>query len=319
MFANIDMSQVSVLIPNYNNSRWLGTCLESCLMQDYLKEIIVVDDHSNDDSWELLKTYQARYPHLIRIFQNEGKGANTARNFAFSQSTGEYIQWLDSDDSLLAGKFREQVNALKIAEADVAYSDFRLDFYENGSYQRSESKKQEAHSDFCEKILEDNWIACNAYLVRRSIAMQLAHQNGWNPLTRVGQDREYFTLAALLGARFLHVEGVYAVYNRWSDKSVSSMSFEKRLELNQLLEDRFRNIINASTTISAQRKKQYNRILDTHKVKACYYHSDITISSFINPFSIRWDLIHWKMRVVIPIVLFKKTFSLIKSNLTNAK
>ena len=69
---------VSVIIPNYNNAQWLEECIESCLDQvPFLKEIIVVDDFSNDESWSILEKFKLANPSIVKIYRNKNKGGNT--------------------------------------------------------------------------------------------------------------------------------------------------------------------------------------------------------------------------------------------------
>ncbi|MFK7925543.1 MAG: glycosyltransferase family 2 protein, partial [Bacteroidia bacterium] len=123
---------VSILIPNYNGGPYLTRTLQSCLEQQiYVKEIIVVDDHSTDDSWKILNEWQNRFPETIKIFRNIGKGGNVGRNYAFSQSSGTFVQWLDSDDQILPNKFAKQLNVFATqSEVDIVYSDWQMDFWD---------------------------------------------------------------------------------------------------------------------------------------------------------------------------------------------
>ncbi|MCF1750313.1 glycosyltransferase family 2 protein [Mariniradius sediminis] len=97
----MDQPLVSILIPNYNKASFLAETLDSVIGQTYAHwECIVVDDHSTDNSWEILESYSRKEPR-IKIFKRPEKrkrGGNAARNFAFEMSNGEYINWLDSDD-----------------------------------------------------------------------------------------------------------------------------------------------------------------------------------------------------------------------------
>ncbi len=105
---------VSIIIPNYNNAEYLSACLDSCLEQEeVVKEIIIVDDHSTDNSWEILEGYRSRQPDLFQIFKNSGKGAPAARNYGFERSSGNLIQFLDADDLLSKGKIQRQLQRLK--------------------------------------------------------------------------------------------------------------------------------------------------------------------------------------------------------------
>lgn len=94
---------VSIIIPTFNRAHFIGETLDSVLAQTYTNwECIVVDDGSADASAEVLKSYyekdsRIQYHHRPA---DRPKGANACRNFGFELSKGDYIQFLDSDDSL---------------------------------------------------------------------------------------------------------------------------------------------------------------------------------------------------------------------------
>jgi len=298
---------ISVLIPNFNKAKWIPGCLQSCLEQgSLLYEIIVVDDHSTDESWDILQQWQINHPSVIKIYKNPNKGANNARNFAFSKATGQYIQWLDSDDYLLPEKFENQIIPLQKSEADIVYSDWRLDHYENDILKSSETRMHRQYNDFLEELLKDNWTSPNNYLMCRDIAEKLAGGIGWNPSTQVGQDREYFTMAGILGAQFQYLPGVFAVYNSQKTGTIAGLPFKERLLQNQKLERRFRNEVRDSVYISKNKKKLFINVLHTHKIKACYYNRDISLDESFSLFDIQWDLIHYKMRFPIFMLFFYK-------------
>jgi glycosyltransferase involved in cell wall biosynthesis len=290
---------VSVIIPCFNCEDHIAKTVQSCLAQgELLREVIVVDDDSTDNSLKVLGLIAKEEPKL-KVIRNKKKGANNARNLGFEASDGEFIQWLDADDLLLPGKFESQVNALETAEADIAYSDFRLDKYDGERLIKSERINFESVEDYLFELIKDNWNASQSYLVRSNVAKRLSGGVGWNPKTLVGQDREYFTMAGILGARFQYVPGVYAVYNNQLYGTISGLEFKKRLELNQVLERQFGDMIRASKWISTGKKRAYLKVLNTHKVKACFYHSRISFDNDISLSEIDWHLIHWKMRLPI--------------------
>lgn len=95
------LSLVSILIPNYNKAKYIGEALDSILAQTYTNwECIVVDDHSTDNSWEILENYASKDVRF-KIYKRPNhlpKGGNMCRNHAFQLSEGEYVNWFDSDD-----------------------------------------------------------------------------------------------------------------------------------------------------------------------------------------------------------------------------
>ena len=95
------MKTLSIVIPNYNNAKYLPKCLDSVLAQTYpLKEIVIYDDCSNDDSRNILKEYAAKDPRIKLILPDENRGVSVARDTAIRACTSEYATTLDSDDFL---------------------------------------------------------------------------------------------------------------------------------------------------------------------------------------------------------------------------
>lgn len=92
---------VSILIPNFNKAPFLRETLNSVLSQTYTNwECIIVDDHSTDNSWEILEEY-TQIDRRIKIYrrpENQKRGGNAARNYAFLKSSGSFVNWFDSDD-----------------------------------------------------------------------------------------------------------------------------------------------------------------------------------------------------------------------------
>lgn len=105
-----DFPLVSVIIPMYNASRYIEETIQSVLDQTWSNiEIIVVDDGSTDNSYNIVSDINS---NKIRLFHQENQGAPVARNFGFSQSKGDYIQYLDADDLLSPNKIEDQLQLL---------------------------------------------------------------------------------------------------------------------------------------------------------------------------------------------------------------
>lgn len=90
-----DQPLVSVIIPNYNHTRFIPGAIQSVLAQTYSRyEIIVVDDGSTDDSREVV----ARFGDKVRYIWQENQGLAGARNTGVQAASGELIGLLDADD-----------------------------------------------------------------------------------------------------------------------------------------------------------------------------------------------------------------------------
>ncbi len=100
------MSKISIIIPTFNRRDYITIALDSVLKQTYKDyEIIIIDDGSNDDTKEVLKSYQGN----IRYFYQDNSGIPTTRNKGIREARGDYIAFLDSDDYWLPEKLERQI------------------------------------------------------------------------------------------------------------------------------------------------------------------------------------------------------------------
>ena len=100
-----DQPLLSVCLSTYNFAPYVGQAIEGILMQetDFPIEIIVHDDYSTDGTADIIRDYQAQYPHLISaILQTENqssqRGKKKGYHIAFEQTQGRYTAYLDGDD-----------------------------------------------------------------------------------------------------------------------------------------------------------------------------------------------------------------------------
>ena len=93
---------VTILIPNYNYSRYLGTCLESAVNQTYENlQVVFIDNHSTDGSYDIAMDFRSRYKDRIRIFrnmENMGAGPNCIKANRMMDPKTQCFIYLSSDD-----------------------------------------------------------------------------------------------------------------------------------------------------------------------------------------------------------------------------
>ena len=112
-----NMPEISVIIPVYNQERYLNQCLDSVLTQSFQElEVLCIDDGSTDRSFEILETYAAKDLRL-HILRQQNQGAGAARNYGLRQARGKYLSFLDSDDFFEPDML---LKAYQKAEADQA-------------------------------------------------------------------------------------------------------------------------------------------------------------------------------------------------------
>lgn len=95
--------RVTISISSYNQSQFLREAIESALDQTISCEVIVVDDGSTDGSLEFAKSYEPE----LRVISQVNKGLASTRNTGLMNSHGDYILFLDSDDSLQSNCIEE--------------------------------------------------------------------------------------------------------------------------------------------------------------------------------------------------------------------
>lgn len=111
----MDNGLVSIIIPMYNSEETIIKSISSVLNQDYRDiEIIIVDDGSNDNSYNIVNLYihEKKIQDKIKLIKQENRGPSAARNKGISISKGKYIAFLDSDDIWLKNKLIEQIKIM---------------------------------------------------------------------------------------------------------------------------------------------------------------------------------------------------------------
>lgn len=156
------MKKVSVIIPAYNTESYMSECIESLVHQTLEEiEIIIVDDGSKDNTLQILKEYEQRYPEKIRVFHKENGGQASARNLALEYAKGEYLGFVDSDDWVSLDMYEKMYKKAKEENADVVVCNMTEHFPDQEvchSYNNMKNKLDYAGSS-CNKIFRHAFAA----------------------------------------------------------------------------------------------------------------------------------------------------------------
>ncbi|MHB8789323.1 MAG: glycosyltransferase family 2 protein [Desulfobulbaceae bacterium] len=187
---------VSIVIPTCNRQDLLVKAVKSCLVQDWPNlEIIIVDDGSSDDTRAMVESLYATdwKTHDIRYVFQENSGASSARNRGLGLAKGDYIQFLDSDDELLPGKLRKQVDFLENsndADFQMCYCYGRMGEKVEGNCVRIGVEAVTVKDLLVHLVSRSvHVMQTSAPLWRRSFLIQ---HEGWNPEIGLGDDLEYY-------------------------------------------------------------------------------------------------------------------------------
>jgi glycosyltransferase involved in cell wall biosynthesis len=161
---------VSAVIPTYNRASYLPQAIDSVLRQTHrVREIIVVDDGSTDDTRQVA----ASYGDLVRYVWRENGGEAAARNTGVQAATQEWVAFLDSDDMWLPQKIEAQAEALR------AYPDAGLCYCEDGQPDPAGRFEGNAHilpprprETMYRLLLERSMVGISTIVVRRSLLLQ---------------------------------------------------------------------------------------------------------------------------------------------------
>lgn len=115
---------VSIVMPAYNNEKYLPYAIESVINQTYSNwELLIIDDCSTDETKEIIKTYSSKDNRVKPIFRETNSGKpSIAKNSAFELVSGEYIAFLDSDDMWLPEKLAKQLKVMQGDDYALCYT-----------------------------------------------------------------------------------------------------------------------------------------------------------------------------------------------------
>ncbi len=155
----------SIVIPTFNRSHLISRTISSALDQNYGNfEVIVVDDGSTDNTREVVSTFK---DSRLKYYYKKNEERAVARNFGTKIATGDYINFLDSDDYLYK-------NHLKTAKEVVLQHDFpefvHLAFDVIGENGARFSRTDSVLSAENKRLLKGNCFSCNGVFLKRQTA-----------------------------------------------------------------------------------------------------------------------------------------------------
>ena len=118
----LDKMLISIVLPTFNRAHVLDRAIDSVIKQTYTQwELVIIDNYSNDQTDDLIKSYQNPKIRIIKI-NNSGIIAKS-RNLGIKKSRGEVIAFLDSDDWWAEKKLEYSLKYLFEYNADIVYHD----------------------------------------------------------------------------------------------------------------------------------------------------------------------------------------------------
>jgi glycosyltransferase involved in cell wall biosynthesis len=180
---------VSIVVPCFNQGRYLPSAIESCLAQTHRNiEVVVINDGSSDNTAEAAARYSS-----IRYIAQENRGVAEARNAGLQHSRGEYVQFIDADDRLTPGAIESHLHCFSghpeagFVVGDIEWIDEEGQCTGRGNWPLLEAK-------FYEELLRVNHVANTiAVLFRRDVLEQIG---GFKSFFAPAEDYELLLRAA---------------------------------------------------------------------------------------------------------------------------
>lgn len=167
------MVLISVVMPTYNQEKYLPQAIESVLNQSFSDlELIIIDNKSTDTSREIIKSYQVKDNRIKTIFHKENEGASKSINDGIDNANGKYISIICSDDIWDKFKIEKQLKVLEEDNNLIVWNDGEL-IDANGKtlgitftgYNGDSQRKKSGY--VFEELIKKNFILLSSLTVKR--------------------------------------------------------------------------------------------------------------------------------------------------------
>jgi glycosyltransferase involved in cell wall biosynthesis len=209
---NFDPALISVVMPCHNAAPYVEEAVGSVLGQTYPHvELIVVDDGSTDGSSEILQRLASRHPERITLIYQNRAGPFAARNRALAHANGNYIAFLDADDSWQPDALSRMHNALVTQTADIAYCGWQNIGIAATDTQPNIPPEFDADKAIIHFLEQPPW-TINSVLIRRPLIDAL---RGFSERAPTAMDHDLWLRMLARRPRLVRVPDVLAFYRRY--------------------------------------------------------------------------------------------------------
>jgi len=232
----VENIKFSIIIPTYNSEKYIENCLGKILKQTYKNiEIIVVDDCSTDDTVKVLEKYEN-----IKIYKTkENSRQGAARNIGLEHVKGDYILFIDSDDSLygldVIEKIADKINNTN--NPDIIYLGLKIEGRRNLELIPNEENCQKEY-----RLAENPFI--NA--INICWKNELIQENNIRFPEKIRYEDVYFAFLGIEKAKtYEYLDSIYYIYNNRDESTTTDYSINQVQDTLRLIEELFKleNII----------------------------------------------------------------------------
>lgn len=226
--------KISIIVPVYNSEKYLAISVASVLKQNFIDwELILINDGSTDSSLTICKDFE-KLDARIKVYSQLNKGLGAALNYGIEYTTGDYVMFLDSDDTLDLDTLEKNVSFLKTYKCDFLQFPVHMNFSSDKNYEiKLQTKFYNNQDDFFDLWLVENlvsWIKCNK-IIKSSVLKTVSFQENM-----IYEDN-YFIVDLLNNVKnfFISDQGMYYYYLREGSLSNSKSTMNKEFDTLKVL------------------------------------------------------------------------------------
>ncbi len=258
------MPKVSVIIPIYNKGARLKQSIESVLNQsNQVFELILINDGSTDETEQIMTFYSDQFPHQIKCFTQENKGVSFTRNVGIAVASGEYISFLDADDTYDKDFLQKTVQYSNEKQCDVVVTKHTKHFLNNGHSVKSRmvTNSKDMLRDF---ILGKMDVNTNSWLIKKELLIR--HTILFREDLTYGEDMLFFIDVLLHAQKPGYLLEELTNYHIGVQDSLSQNTFDKVYKDIEWIEAAIHLI--AESSISEKRKVTLIDALEGYRLPA---------------------------------------------------
>ncbi|MEI6756608.1 MAG: glycosyltransferase [Chlorobium sp.] len=292
----ISLPLVSVIIPTYNHAQFLGRALQSVMEQTYTNwEAIVVDNHSKDNTDDVVNGFKDPRIRLLKIYNNGVIAAS--RNMGINGARGEWVAFLDSDDWWSANKLQKCLENIN-SEVDLIYHELKIIRDSPALFRRKTIKSWQVKKPvLIDLLVRGNAIATSSVVIRKKLLDRIEGMdeninlvasedyNTWLRIARLTNGFKYFP--EIMGFYLLHDQGI----------SRKDMSGSVRQAVSEFI-----------SILNEKQKKKVESFIKYSSGRFHFVNGDFYLAKKDLLFSLKYGSLQIKVKSIVMLILPDKLF-----------
>lgn len=262
--------KVEILLATYNGAQYLREQLESIVNQDYEYWVVrACDDASTDNTYNILKEYQEKYPDKFILKKNERGSGSAKKNFMnlIKTSTCDYVMCCDQDDIWLSNKISLTLQTMKeneqdempvLVHTDLKVVDANLNVLSESFFEHSNFRKKFELNE----ILIQNFVTGCTMMMNRSMVELMSRVETYD---RILMHDWVASILATSAGKVAFVDTPTMLYRQHAINSVGAKKYGFALFMSKLREAKMKQSLIETTIQAAEVAKMYQDILDKEK------------------------------------------------------